>query len=477
MKLARMKDGGVNRLGLNGILIILGLGACLSIAALQVDRGPERSGSSPSALLPVPVRITWAIAERFGPGYDRNHDGRPDLPNSHEYVNPGRYEVHLAASVGASVQATAGMSCVWTIDGPDQATGLCAAGPKLVVQLPMGTYSVTVTVHLADGRVGSARETVRVKDILIVVLGDSLAAGEGNAEVCACWKGAEKSARTWKHLGRLDPPTPARWAKGGPGGDQPRATFAGILPPADVSHATAHRSTLSGPAQFAMRLEAEDPHTSVTFICLAATGASIDELFNSERSVCNKARGPGPALPAQIDELHAIAGCRPADILVLSVGLNDAGGFELLGELLRREIRCVDPCRLLAVYPTRKDWTAAASPDLEALVVPTKRSWLNGLEADARRTVLVKDAALIFDLAEMAEAGVARAREQLERLTTAIARDQLLAQAEIYLLEYPDPTGDANGTAGAAMLADLVPGFQVNRRELDLAHERLLHPL
>ena len=47
-----------------------------------------------------------------------------------------------------------------------------------MVRLPDGTYSVTVTIELKDGRTGSARETIRVHDILIVALGDSLAFGE-----------------------------------------------------------------------------------------------------------------------------------------------------------------------------------------------------------------------------------------------------------------------------------------------------------
>ena len=298
------------------------------------------------------------MAQRFGPGYDRNRDGRPDLPNSHEYVNPVRYEVRLAACVSATAVAAEGMSCDWTIDAPDQAIGLRATGPRPVVRLPQGAYSVRVTVQLADGRTGSVRETIRVKDILIVALGDSLLSGEGNPEEPACWERAAISAGGSVLRGRLDPPKPARWADAGPDGDQTRVFPAGILPPANVLHSVAHRSTRSALAQVAMRLEAEDPHTSVTFVCLAATGARIDDLFSSLLSARNKARGPGPALPAQLDELHAIADSRAADILVLSIGLNDARAFELLGELMRREIRCVDPRRLLAIYPTRHlDWS------------------------------------------------------------------------------------------------------------------------
>src|SRR5262249_10554458 len=155
-----------------------------------------------------------------------------------------------------------------------------------------------------------------------------------------------------------------------------------------VLHARAHRSTCSAPAQLAMRLEAEDPHTSVTFLCLAATGARTDDLFNVDRSDQNKALGPGPPLPAQLDELHAIIGSRSADVLVLAIGFNDARTLELLGERMRREIRCIDPLRLLAAFPTHKDSAAAAAPDIEALVDPAERPWLNKLDPESRRAVL-----------------------------------------------------------------------------------------
>jgi hypothetical protein len=414
------------------------------------------------------------MAERFGPGYDRNRDGRPDLPNSYEYVNPGHYAVQLAARVDTIGIVATDMSCDWTIEGPDGVNQLRATGPKATVRLPEGRYSVTVTVHLPDGRAGSARETVRVKDVLIIALGDSLATGEGNPEEPAHWEG---SAEISVLRGRLDPPEPARWADGGPDGDRPRVTPVSVLPPANVVHARAHRSTRSASAQFAMRMEDEDPHTSVTFVCLAATGARTDDLFMTDRSDRNKALGPGPPLPAQLDELHAIVGSRSADILVLAIGFNDARCIEFLGELLRREIRCVDPLRLLAAYPTRKDWAAAANPDIEALVDPAELPRLNRLDLDVRCEVLDQDIGLIYDLAEAAEAGLAAAREQLERVTTAISQDPLLARAEVYLLEYPDPTGSVDGATARAILDDLVPGLRVNRRELGLVREHLLRPL
>ena len=90
---------------------------------------------------------------------------------------------------------------------------------------------------------------------------------------------------------------------------------------------------------------------------------------------------------------------------------------------------------------------------------------------------MAQETSLIFDLAEMAAAGLANAREQFERVTRAIAVDQVLSKADTFVLEYPDPTcADGGGTA-EVLLNDLVPALQVNSRELELARERLLRPL
>jgi hypothetical protein len=421
------------------------------------------SASASIAAGSVPATITWKMAERFGPGYDRNHDGRPDLPNSYDYVNPGGYEVHLAVDMGAAA-GNGNVACAWIIESDDGAIRVRATGPRPVVRLPQGRYTATVTVERGDGRCESARATIRVKDILIVAMGDSMACGEGNPEVPARWeRGCMGLARCvgfgWAFLGRREPPTPALWADGGPEGDQPRITPAGVLPPASVLHIRAHRSTRAAPALFAMQVEAADPHTSVTFVGLAGTGARTVDLFVPDRSGQNRALGPGPVLPAQLDELRAIVGSRPVDVLVLSMGFNDCRPFELLGDLLRREIRRVDPLPLLAAYPTRKDW-AAAAPGIHC-----------------QRASLRRDAGRIYDFDEMAAAELAAARDELGRLGRSIAQDPRLSRAEVYLLEYPDATRGASGETAEAIFDEFVPGLRINRRELDMVRERFLRPL
>jgi hypothetical protein len=419
------------------------------------------SGSASIAAGSVPMTITWKMAERFGPGYDRNGDGRPDLPNSYDYVNPGGYEVHLAVDMGAEA---GNVACAWIIASDDGAIRVRATGPAPIVRLPQGQYTATATVQHCDRRCESARATIRVKDILIVAMGDSMACGEGNPEVPACWeRGSMGLSRCVDFcgavLGRREPSTPALWADGGPEGDRPRITPAGVLPPANVLHIRAHRSTRSSPALFAMQVEAADPHTSVTFVGLATTGARTADLFVPDWSGQNRALGPGPVLPAQFDELRAIVGSRPVDVLVLSMGFNDCRPFEILGDLIFREIRCVDPLRLLAAYPTRQDW-AAAAPGIH---------W--------GRKPLGRDADRIYDFDEAAAAALAAARDELVRLGQSIAQDSRLSRAEVYLLEYPDTTRVAGGETAEAIFDDMVPGLRINRRELDLVRERLMQPL
>jgi hypothetical protein len=102
----------------NGLMVALLLGLATGLAAtVSVAAGS------------APVTITWKMADRFGPGYDRNHDGRPDLPNSYEYVDPGCYEVELTANWGASAgnenAANENAACAWTIERPV----CCTSGP------------------------------------------------------------------------------------------------------------------------------------------------------------------------------------------------------------------------------------------------------------------------------------------------------------------------------------------------------------
>ncbi len=86
MKIAQVPIGSVKRLTLTGLFAILGLAGYWLACA---DRDRVRSVPGLWVSRPVPVRIDWAMAERFGPHHDRDRDGRPDLPNSFEkFIDP-----------------------------------------------------------------------------------------------------------------------------------------------------------------------------------------------------------------------------------------------------------------------------------------------------------------------------------------------------------------------------------------------------
>ncbi len=239
------------------------------------------------------ARFQWKMMERFG---QRKSDGTVDFHWSTafgtydpSYVNPSSWKVELNA---CNARNAAGTFYTWTTltqsVGPIQQ---CAdTMPFLRSDYP---YLVKLTVETPNGARDSVRDTVVVKDWLIVSLGDSYASGEGNPDVPQ----------------RLD--EKAGWTVvTGPKWEDRRC----------------HRSALSGPALAAAAIEQRDPHSSVTFLSFACSGAGIDsglvgpylgaEPFN-------------PPLSAQVDQVASAVKGRPIDVLLISIGGNDIGLMDI----------------------------------------------------------------------------------------------------------------------------------------------------
>ncbi|MGH7690846.1 MAG: hypothetical protein ACREN3_14665, partial [Gemmatimonadaceae bacterium] len=72
-----------------------------------------------------------------------------------------------------------------------------------------------------------------------------------------------------------------------------------------------HRSANAASAQAALALEQSDPHTSVTFVHLACSGAKIE--------------GGGQAIDQQIRWANTLIGNREIDAVIVSIGGNDLG--------------------------------------------------------------------------------------------------------------------------------------------------------
>ncbi len=177
------------------------------------------------------------------------------------------------------------------------------AGPEL----PYGVYDVTYAVATGRGpEFGPATtERIELRDYLIVSLGDSLASGEGSPDANGDYEFTFTDGLdlVLDDRVKVTEKRPVRW--------QDRRC---------------HRSARSGHALLAQQLEDRDPHSSVTFISLACSGAEVD------KGVLGKYAGmepqPGTSdLPAQVEVLRSLirdgSGQRRIDALLLQVGIND----------------------------------------------------------------------------------------------------------------------------------------------------------
>jgi lysophospholipase L1-like esterase len=242
------------------------------------------------SMLSAAAVIQWRMAPNFAP--DPHHGNTPDLPNTPAYVNPpDGYKVLLDASHSSGVLPTS--KFIWTVTSASGQT-TTVKGEKPSVNLPEGNYAVQLE---ADGLKGSTQPqitdgTLTVKDVLIVSIGDSYASGEGNPVVPGFY--AFKKPQ-WAYS-----PDPAM----------------------RLQNADAHRSTLAGPAQFALDLQKDNPQEAVTFVSVADSGATISQgLLGPMKSVVD----PNYTLPAQLSELQQIIGSHPINVLTISIGANDIG--------------------------------------------------------------------------------------------------------------------------------------------------------
>lgn len=316
---------------------------------------------------------------------DPAHGGVPDLPNTFGYVNPpGGYTVNLDASHSAGIQPSTAFA--WTITGAG-GFSQSLAGEAPSISLPQGTYTVQLTATNLAGSAGPQVEitSINVKDVLIVAIGDSYASGEGNPVV------ASPTAPQWAYS-----PSPAM----------------------NAENANAHRSTISGPAEFAYQLQQANPHEAVTFVSVADSGASIPAgVLGPMPSIAN----PAIQLPAQINELRQIIGTQHIDVLTVSLGANTVGISRLVEQVVSN--------------------TLTGSPTRQAIVS----------QVDAR---------------------LARLPAQFARLAAAI---RPLGPTRVLITPYPDVTRNGSGGFGTVLGPTGLP--LVSRADARLISQQFIAPL
>jgi hypothetical protein len=237
----------------------------------------------------------WSMPERYGASWAayRFSTGtyRP------EFVTPRTWSIRLDACESTSEKAITGyvftlrqVGTAWTRTFTSRS---CAARYD---SLPaVGAYDVrlhlTTDWGTAVGVSNEVRNGATLKDYLVVSMGDSLASGEGNPDV----------------RGDYDP--------------------IGSDSYAEWKDVRCHRSALSGPALAAKAVEDADPHSSVTFLSVACSGARIPHLSHwTYGGIVDRNGFRFPPQVRQVADLvgpASLRGGRRIDAILVSAGVND----------------------------------------------------------------------------------------------------------------------------------------------------------
>jgi lysophospholipase L1-like esterase len=323
------------------------------------------SPAAPGATAPVRLKLDYRIPPRYG--LDRNKDGLVDSITSVDQVDLRTW------SALVTVRWPSGGRCdgtySWTVDGRPAAfvrqrdllgrpTCVFSYAGFRTLDRP---YRVAVTARRGATR-GRGETRVTVRDLLVVGLGDSTASGEGNPD---------------SGVGQV------RW-----------------------QDKRCHRSSKGFEALTASRLESASDKSSVTYVPLACSGASIANGMLG--GYAGAEPGGAPPLPGQIEAMKSLIGSRKPDAVVVSIGINDLG----YGNIARF---CFDD---------GVDAAAAAAVDCWSKPYPN---------ASSSTTLL-----------GFVRARAAALTDRYAQLAVAFQKAGIPA-SKIYVTEYPNATRDANG--------------------------------
>jgi hypothetical protein len=381
---------------------------------------PDRFGGRWGQLLDMHWNAAYPAPLRWGDETKREQ-------YDPSYVNPSSWQVKFNACPTynewyAAYHGTPTASTyTWTIDGVAQApVNNCLLTQSFA---ELGPYQIGINITGPNGP-ASFTQTVTLQDYFVVSIGDSYASGEGNPDI------------------PRNGSTPAQWLD-----------------------TRCHRSEYAGPIKAAEQLEWSDPHSTVTFLSFACSGAAINKAFWDDPNhdswdpykdydptmpkgvgILSPYRGiepPGGAadynpqhfVAGQTAQLIAAANGRHIDQLIVSGGGNDIG-FGMLAE------------------------TCLAS-------------------GDCRTETVTGPAGTQIPLPDRFEYDRSMMFGRYDELSHDL--DDIMPQ-QVFITEYPDPTTDTDGAGNVRpcdyMLDDIVwPFLSVSGPEVVWAHDQVLPAL
>jgi len=467
-------------------LVPIGLGGCCN---------EEDEFFPPPTVLSA--RFDYSMRARFEiptpPSPEGEYEVYADGP-----LHPGSWPVSLNAcgSTGAITRYR------WTIDGLPVGEG--ATCDWLEYDFPAeGTYSVSLAVEDAEGGQASTTADVVVRDLLVFGVGDSYGSGEGNPDVAlsitaardfAAARAALEEARANLDAALASQPVgPDALAPGSSDGADPElasALAAHASAEEQLSAAAAagpqwqnrrcHRSAHSGQVRAARLLEESDPHTSVTFVHLACSGARV---YRGLLGAYLGIEADGAPLPPQIDRVRELADGHEIDALWVSIGGNDVNFAQvvescIVGELCYESPAAADPTLQLVislVCPLADPFATECRDFLESLVLAPDA-------LDARALFDEHSSTEDVDGQDIRQDGYDDLPDNYRALASEILFSLGMDPGRVYLTEYPDVTRDESGQycgwPTPPMPADLLeqlPG--VSRPEMTWASTYVLSKL
>ena len=327
--------------------------------------------------------IDWSMPQR---ARDTNNDGLIDAGPPPGGYTPSSWSVTLDACGSQPGHKTISQY-KWEVQGlPEQVTSNC----QHTINVPReAVYPTKLTVMLNDGTSVTANREVKVVDRFIAVMGDSYASGEGDPQTFIQW--GSDSVIAW--------PT---W-------DDVRC----------------HRSMYAASARAARIMELQDPHSSVTYLSRACSGATIAQgILGGYKGI---ETSPGaPNLPPQLQQVRSIVGNARIDDLLISIGGNDVGFANIIAA-------CITGLDCSADQALANDFNAS--------------------------------------VAALQTSGYPAMRTAIEDSSTGLNADST------FITEYPDFTTDSSGNRCEYMGGDILWPFSINKTEADWAAGTVLATL
>lgn len=229
--------------------------------------------------------------------------------------------------------------------------------PLIMDRLPkIGEYQITLTISPAKVQKGATnyvyKEKIKLKNIIIACIGDSFNSGEGNPDNVFFNSDIPCSTNAFNlALQGLEAGLDAFLGDKIPYYSQIKnyidsknngGVFPTVSSPNIWYEPRAHRSLLSGPSRAASLIEIMDPHSAVTFITFATSGAMI------ERGLIRPQYSWQPT--GQLDQLKNLLGGKKIDFLLMSIGINDVALTEVLADAVKRGFYSTKSSRRKTAY-------------------------------------------------------------------------------------------------------------------------------